>query len=91
MASAYSSNSLQRQPLDSYRIRVQGYLSPAWSDRLGGLKISAVSQGGCSITTLSGPVIDQAALLGVLNALYDLQLKLLSVERLEANGSVILP
>lgn len=55
------------------------------SHRLGGVKIFTVTEGGRSITTLSGPLIDQAALLGVINTLYDLHLTLLSVERLEVN------
>jgi hypothetical protein len=50
------------------------------------LKINATSQEGKkAVTTLSGPVIDQAALFGVLKALYDMRLPLLSVECLDAN------
>lgn len=67
-----------------YRIQVAGYLDENWSDRLGGLKINSTSQEGKSrITTISGSIIDQAALFGVLNALYDMRLPLLSVECLE--------
>ena len=70
----------------TYRIRVVGFLDKNWSDRLGGLKIIPSSQGGEQpITTLSGPIIDQAALFGVLKALYDMRLPLLSVECLEVN------
>ena len=36
-----------------------------------------------SLTTLSGSLVDQAALYGVLNALYDMHLPLLSVECVE--------
>jgi hypothetical protein len=67
----------------TYRIRVSGYLDNSWSDRLGGLTITPKSQGDdFTETTLYGQVIDQAALAGVLSALYDLHLPLLSVEYL---------
>lgn len=70
----------------TYRIRVIGYLDENWSDRLGGLMINSSNQEGKSaVTTLSGSIIDQAALFGVLNALYDMRLPLLSVECLEVN------
>lgn len=65
----------------TYCIRVIGYLDENWSDRLGGMKIDSASQPGKkAVTTLSGPLIDQAALYGVLKALYDLRMPLLSVE-----------
>ena len=67
----------------TYRIRVKGYLDSSWSDRLGGLIITTSSQeGGPTMTTLCGDLLDQAALTGVLNALYSLHLPLLSVEYL---------
>ncbi len=65
----------------TYQIRVKGYLDSSWSDRLGGLAITSTSEGaGPSVTTLHGQLLDQAALAGVLSALYNLQLPLLSVE-----------
>jgi hypothetical protein len=67
----------------SYRIRVKGYLDSSWSDRLAGLTITQAGQGDESVeTTLYGQVRDQAALAGVLSALYDLHLPLLAVEYL---------
>ena len=67
----------------TYRIRVRGYLDSSWSDRLAGLTITPTGQGDESLeTTLYGQVLDQAALAGVLSALYDLHLPLLSVEYL---------
>jgi len=68
-----------------YRIRVQGQLSASWSSRLSGMVITIrqpTSQP--AVTTLTGEVRDQAALLGVLNALYDMGCPLLKVERLDA-------
>mgnify|MGYP001812895499 CR=1 FL=1 len=70
----------------TYCIRLIGYLDENWSARLGGLKIDTSSpEGKRAVTTLSGPIIDQAALFGVLKALYDMRLPLLSVEYLENN------
>jgi hypothetical protein len=67
----------------TYRIRVKGFLPGSWSDRLGGLAITTTSQDAePTVTTLYGQVVDQAALAGVLSALYNMQLPLLSVEYL---------
>jgi len=65
----------------TYQIRVKGYLDSSWSDRLGGMEIRANDQAeGAPETILAGWLPDQAALSGVLNALYDLHLSLRSVE-----------
>ena len=67
----------------SYRIRVQGLLDASWSDRLGGMTVVTTHPTDSEpVTTLSGRLLDQAALLGALNTLYDLLLPLLSVEYL---------
>jgi len=63
-----------------YRIRVQGSLDERWSDRLGGMRITRDSE---QVTSLIGILVDQAALAGVLNTLYELHLTLLSVEYLD--------
>jgi hypothetical protein len=66
-----------------YRIRVRGELSASWASRLGDMAITvrqAASQQ--QVTTLTGEVRDQAALMGVLNALYDMGFAVLKVERL---------
>jgi len=68
----------------TYRIRVQGCIDSAWSDMLGGMRISTESTSGKeTVTTLVGGLIDQAALSGVIKALYDLRIPLLSVENLD--------
>lgn len=68
-----------------YRIIVQGCIDKRWSGRLGGLEITNVTGAGPSVVTqLSGELIDQAALMGVLNTLYDLQLPLLAVIGLDS-------
>ena len=68
----------------TYCIRVVGYLDENWSTRLGGMKIaSSGPQEMNTVTTLSGSLIDQAALFGVLKSLYDMRFPLLSVECVE--------
>jgi hypothetical protein len=69
-----------------YTIRVIGHLEKSWSNRLSGLNIqpSATLANGQEITILTGKLIDQAALMGVLNALYNLRLTIWSVECLGA-------
>lgn len=59
-----------------YHIRVQGQLDESWSDWLGGLTITPQPDG---TTLLSGSIIDQAALHGILDRLYGLNLTILSV------------
>ncbi|MCB9097934.1 MAG: hypothetical protein H6632_00225 [Anaerolineales bacterium] len=64
-----------------YRICAQGRFSPDWLDMLSGewaIADDSTSQPGATI--LVGQVVDQAALLGVLEQLYSLGLPLLSVE-----------
>jgi len=63
-----------------YRIKIQGTLGQHWSESLAGLTISATGEHDQSVTTLSGEVLDQAALMGVLNGLYGMGYTLLSVE-----------
>lgn len=69
-----------------YCIKVQGYLGSDWADWFDGLKISPeIVQEGLSITTLTGKVIDQAALHGLLSKLYGLGLPLLEVKYLDSH------
>ncbi|MBW1788992.1 MAG: hypothetical protein JRK53_20655 [Deltaproteobacteria bacterium] len=68
----------------TYRIRVQGHLDSSWSDRLGGMAITQIiAEDKTKATILVGHLRDQAALAGVLNALYGLHMPLLSVENLD--------
>ena len=63
-----------------YRIVVQCELDASWSDRLGGMHITTDSSGKLgTVTTLEGRLRDEAALNGVLNSLYELHLRILSV------------
>ncbi len=67
------------QPRD-YQIRIKGHLGPRWTDWFGGLAITLEDNGD---TLLTGPVVDQAALHGLLRNVRDLGLPLLSVMRIE--------
>ena len=59
-----------------YEIRLSGRLDPRWSAWFDGLSVTAGTDG---TTTLRGPVVDQAALHGLLQTLRDLGLPLISV------------
>ena len=65
---------------EQYAIRVKGHLDPRRSEWFEGLTITLL-QGG--ETTLSGPVVDQAALHGLLAKIRDLNLTLISVTHVE--------
>jgi hypothetical protein len=61
-----------------YQIVVHGNLDEQWSQYLGGARIEQRGTPDFPLTVLSGEFEDQAALLGILNTLYDLRLNLLS-------------
>jgi len=64
-----------------YEIRVQGSLDNSWFDRLGDADIRIEHPAvGAPVTVLTCVFIDQAALSGALNLLYDLGFPLLSVQ-----------
>ena len=69
----------------TYQIRIKGRLAEHWSERLGGMRLTtSEEEEHVQVTELVGPLLDQAALLGVLNALDDLHMPILSVTCLEA-------
>jgi hypothetical protein len=63
-----------------YEIRLKGHLDARWADRFAGLSFTHASDG---TTILAGPVVDQAALYGLLRQVRDLGLPLLSVMQLD--------
>ena len=63
-----------------YQIRVKGHLGPQWTDWFEGLTITLEENGD---TLLTGPVVDQSALHGLLRKVRDLGLPLLSVQSIE--------
>ncbi len=61
---------------DRYEIRLLGHLEDRWAALFDGLSLSQESEG---VTLLAGPVVDQAALHGLLRKVRDLGLPLISV------------
>ena len=59
-----------------YEIRLKGHLEARWADRFGNMTITLAENGE---TLLIGPVLDQAALHGLLKKVRDLGLPLISV------------
>jgi hypothetical protein len=69
-----------------YRIRLQGALDESWQHYLGAGWTIEVDDPTPETTTITGATRDQAALIGLLNNLYDVGLPLLEVEYLETSG-----
>jgi hypothetical protein len=65
----------------SYQIKVQGQLDKKWSDWFNGMMIKFED----GITTLTGTVADQAKLRGMLSKIWDLNLTVISVSRIESD------
>jgi|WetSurMetagenome_2_1015567.scaffolds.fasta_scaffold45451_2 hypothetical protein len=63
-----------------FEIHVQGQLDSRWSEWLEGLEVKLLENGEM---ILSGSIVDQASLIGVLNKLGSLNLKLLSVNEVK--------
>ena len=63
-----------------YQIRIEGHLGRQWTDWFGGVTITLEDTGD---TVLTGPVVDQAALYGLLKKVRDLGMPLVSVARVE--------
>lgn len=71
--------------VEHYEIRVAGRLGPRWSSWFDGLTLTAEDDG---TTAIRGPVVDQAALHGLLQRLRDLGVDLLSLTRTAPGESV---
>jgi hypothetical protein len=86
------SNELEPKPTPSqsvvYQIRIKGHLGREWTDWFEGLTITLEEDGN---TLLTGPVIDQAALHGLLKKVRDLGMPLVSVSPVEPGPSTTLP
>jgi len=71
-----------------YQIRIKGHLDPQWTDWFEGLTITLEDNGD---TLLTGPVVDQAALHGLLKKVRDLGMPLVSVSPVEPGPPTTLP
>ena len=67
-------------PVPRYEIRVKGRLAPRWSAWFDGLDVTTGDDG---TTAIAGPIVDQAALHGLLQKLRDIGIPLISVTRVE--------
>lgn len=69
---------------EQYKIHIQEKVDPSWSEWFDGLSITTLPN---NESVLSGSIIDQAALHGLLNKIRDLGLTLLAVYRVEDGDS----
>ena len=74
------------RPPQSYRIRIRGHLGSDWSTWFDNLTMTQDDDG---TTTLTGPLVDQAALYGLLGRLRDLGATLLGVEQLPVDSPTV--
>ena len=65
-----------------YTIRIKGYLGPQGQDWFEGLTVTLEEDGN---TLLSGPIVDQSALHGILKKIRDLGMPLLSINAVDPN------
>ena len=79
MSSTFNSEIDPSQPM-VYQIRIKGQLGRQWADWFEGLAITLEDNGD---TLLTGPVVDQAALHGVLKKVRDVAMPLVSVMRVK--------
>ncbi len=80
MSNKHNSKTDPNKPI-IYQISLKGHLGHQWTDWFGGLKITLEGNGD---TLLTGPVVDQAALYGLLKKVRDLGMPLLSVIRVKS-------
>ena len=64
----------------NYQIRIKGHLDNSWSDWFGNMTVLLENNGD---TIVSGPVMDQAALHGLLKRVRDLGMPLISVNQIK--------
>ncbi len=70
-----------------YQIRVEGRLNEGWTVWFEGMKVTvdASEDDDPTTTTIAGPVLDQAALYGLLSRVRNLGLSLVSVNRIKSD------
>ena len=85
MSTPHASTEDHHEP-GCYEIRLQGHLDARWADQLEHMSFTHASDG---TTILAGPLVDQAALYGLLRKVRDLGLPLIAVNLVDpkqANG-----
>ena len=69
-----------------YEIRVGSHLDQRWSDWFEGMEVTqAFNRSGSPITVLTGTIVDQAALHGILASVRDIGIPIISVNRIESH------
>ncbi len=76
------------EKFEQYEIRVKGHVSDRWAAWFEGLTIAREENGD---TRLTGPVVDQAELYGLLRKVRNLGMPLLSVGRIASDSKIISP
>jgi hypothetical protein len=72
---------------DKYQIRIRGWIGKRWANWFDGLAVTYEgTEDDSPLTVLTGPVADQAALRGILSRIWDLNLTLLAVVRVETGS-----
>ncbi len=66
-----------------YQIRIAGHLRAQWAEWFAGLAVTLEPDG---TTLLTGPIVDQAALYGLLKKVRDLGLPLLAVNQVSLHS-----
>jgi hypothetical protein len=79
MSATHPSTEDHREP-GQYEIRLKGHLDTRWADQFEHMSFTHARDG---TTILAGPVVDQAALYGLLRKVRDLGLPLLSVKLID--------
>ena len=75
---------MEYEPPERYQIRIKGHLDRRWADRFEGFTISLEDNGE---TLLTGLVVDQAALHGLLRKVRDLGMPLISLNPIDSKGA----
>src|SRR5262245_56050024 len=79
MITPHASAEDRREP-GCYEIRLKGHLDARWADQFENMSFTYASDG---TTILAGPVVDQAALYGLLRKVRDLGLPLIAVNQVD--------
>ena len=67
-----------------YQVMVEGQLDRSWSGWFSGMTISFHD----GVSTMTGPITDQSALRGLLSKIWDLNLTLISIARVEPGENI---
>ena len=82
-ATAPGPSAADPEPVPQYEIRIAGRLASRWSAWFDGLTVTTDDDG---TTAIRGPVVDQAALHGLLQKLRDVGIPLISLTQLPSNA-----